>query len=100
MSKPSALILTGYGINCDYEALEAFQLAGATTRHLHINDLIANPAILGEQQILVFPGGFSYGDDIAAGRVLANKFISNLREPLARFIEGDRLVIGICNGFR
>lgn len=100
MRKPSALILTGYGINCDYEVEEALRLAGAETLRLHINDLIERPERLAERQILVFPGGFSYGDDIAAGRVLANKFITNLREPLARFIEGDKLVIGICNGFQ
>lgn len=98
--KPRALILTGYGINCDGEAQHAFVMAGGEAERVHINDLIERPTRLDDFQILVFPGGFSYGDDIAAGRVLASKFISNLRDELQRFIGQDKLVIGICNGFQ
>ena len=100
MTKPKALILTGYGINCDNETRFAFEKAGAFAEQVHINDLIEGIHRLSDFQILVFPGGFSYGDDIAAGRVLANKFITNLREDLLRFLEEEKLVIGICNGFQ
>jgi phosphoribosylformylglycinamidine synthase subunit PurQ / glutaminase len=100
MASPNALILTGYGINCDNETQHAFEKAGGRARRVHINDLIEGIVSLSDYQILAFPGGFSYGDDIAAGRVLANKFISNLRDDLLRFIGDDKLVIGICNGFQ
>ena len=98
--KPRALILTGYGINCDYETQTAFEMAGGEAERVHINDLIDGHKSLDDYQILAFPGGFSFGDDIGAGRVLANKFVTNLREPMARFLERDTLVIGICNGFQ
>ncbi len=100
MAKPTTLVLTGYGINCDNETQFAFEKAGGKAERVHINDLIEGLKKLDDYQILAFPGGFSYGDDIAAGRVLANKFIANLREPLKRFLENDKLVIGICNGFQ
>ncbi len=100
MTKPTALILTGYGINCDNETRFAFEKAGARAEQVHVNDLIEGLKKLSDYQILAFPGGFSYGDDIAAGRVLASKFITNLHEPMQRFLEDEKLVIGICNGFQ
>jgi phosphoribosylformylglycinamidine synthase subunit PurQ / glutaminase len=99
-AKPVALILTGFGINCDRETEFAFNLAGAVTRRVHVNDLIDGSHKLSDYQILAFPGGFSFGDDIAAGRVLANKFRTNLGDQLKSFVEEDKLVIGICNGFQ
>ena len=100
MTKPNVLVLTGHGINCDYEAEHAFNLAGATARRVHVNDIIDGHYNLDDYQILVFPGGFSYGDDIAAGRVLANKCRTTLGEPLQKFVDDDKLIIGICNGFQ
>ena len=100
MIKPRALILTGYGINCDHETEKAFELAGAAPERIHVNDLIDGLYRLSDYQILAFPGGFSYGDDIASGRVLANKVMTNLKAPLARFLDDKKLVIGICNGFQ
>ena len=100
MAKPKALILTGYGINCDYETEFAFRLAGGESERVHINDLIDGHRKLTDYQILAFPGGFSFGDDIAAGRVFANKCRTNLGDELKRFVEGDKLAIGICNGFQ
>jgi len=100
MTKPKALVLTGYGINCDHETKFAFEAAGGEAERVHINDLIENMRKLSDYQILAFPGGFSYGDDIASGRVLGNKFISNLKDDLKRFVEDGKLVIGICNGFQ
>ena len=100
MATPRALILTGYGINCDFETLEAFKRAGADPERVHVNDLIDGRRKLGDYQMMAFPGGFSYGDDIASGKVLANKVRTHLGDDLSRFVEDDKLVIGICNGFQ
>ena len=95
-----AIVLTGYGINCEEETAFAFQRAGAETEIAHVNDLIANPKKLSEAQIFAFPGGFSYGDDTGSGIALANKIRNNLWEELADFIEEEKLVLCICNGFQ
>jgi len=95
-----AILLTGYGINCEEETGFAFKKAGAEAEIVHVNDLIANPKKLSEAQILAFPGGFSYGDDTGSGNALANKIRTNLWEELVNFIEAENLVIGICNGFQ
>ena len=107
MKKISVLVLIGYGINCDYETGDGFSLGekvfpvgGVETKRVHINDLIAGRENLAGFQILVLPGGFSYGDDIASGKVLANKIKINLGEKIQRFIEGGKLILGICNGFQ
>lgn len=96
----NALVLTGYGINCDVETVHAFRLAGAEARRVHINDLIENKKLPEGFQILALPGGFSFGDDIASGKVLANKIKYNLREQLQEFLSQGKLIIGICNGFQ
>ena len=102
MRKPRALVLTGYGINCDHETAHAFNLAevGGEGVRVHLNDLISAPQMLRDYQILVIPGGFSFGDDIASGKVLAVKLRSRLFEPLRAFVDHGRLVLGICNGFQ
>jgi len=93
-------IITGYGINTDYESEEAFRLVGANPVRIHINDLISGKDNLENYQIMMVPGGFSYGDHLGSGKVLANKFRFNLREDLKKFIEADKLIIGVCNGFQ
>jgi len=100
MAKPKSLVLTGYGINCEEETAFAFEKAGSGTRILHINDLIENRKLLDEYNILVFPGGFSYGDDTGSGKALANRIKNNLLEEIQNFIERDTLILGICNGFQ
>ena len=100
VEKPRALVLTGYGINCDEETKFAFDKAGASAEIVHINDLIDKHKKLSEYKILAFPGGFSYGDDTGSGNALANKIRNNLWEELMEFVGDDRLVIGICNGFQ
>ncbi len=100
MATPQALVLTGFGINCDYETALAFELAGATARRMHVNDLIEEPSLAGRYQIMALPGGFSFGDNIASGKVLANKLKYRMGEAFRRFLAEDRLVIGICNGFQ
>ncbi|MCL1832999.1 MAG: phosphoribosylformylglycinamidine synthase subunit PurQ [Leptospirales bacterium] len=100
MPKPETLILTGFGINCEEETAFAFETAGALVKIIHINDLIENKNILDQYKILVFPGGFSYGDDTGSGKALANRLKNNLNDEISRFIERDTLILGICNGFQ
>lgn len=98
--RPKTIVLTGYGINCDLETAYAFKLAGAEVRRVHLNDLIWGRDSLKNYQILALPGGFSFGDDIASGKVLANKIKYNLGEQIREFVGDGKLVIGICNGFQ
>ncbi len=100
MSNIKVLVLRTAGTNCDQETCHAFQLAGAQAETLHVNRLIEQPGLLDHYQILALPGGFSYGDDIAAGKILANQLIHHLRDDVRRFIDSNKLVLGICNGFQ
>ncbi|HLB71053.1 MAG TPA: phosphoribosylformylglycinamidine synthase I [Candidatus Methanoperedens sp.] len=97
---PRVLILTGYGINCDIETQHAFKIAGADAERVHLTDLTRGVRKLSEFHILALPGGFSFGDDIASGKVLANMIKYNLGEQVQEFIDSGRLIIGICNGFQ
>jgi phosphoribosylformylglycinamidine synthase subunit PurQ / glutaminase len=98
--KPKALILRSAGANCDMETAYAFEQAGAQSVPLHLNRLLENPAALRDFQILAIPGGFSYGDDIAAGKILARQLSHHLYEPLRDFVAAGKPIIGICNGFQ
>ncbi|MEM7457137.1 MAG: phosphoribosylformylglycinamidine synthase I [Planctomycetota bacterium] len=98
--KPSALILRAPGTNCDQETGYAFELAGGSATYVHINSLIENPQELAKHQILCLPGGFSYGDDIAAGRILASQMQRRLADVIGQFHSVGKLVLGICNGFQ
>ncbi len=100
MTQVNAIVLRAAGINCDCETAHALELAGANARQIHINSIIENKKQLDDFQILVFPGGFSYGDDVAAGKILANQIVHHLSEPLKKFIEASKLILGICNGFQ
>ena len=93
-------IITGFGINTDREMATAFELAGAQATRLHVNDLAADPGALGRFAIFVVPGGFSFGDHVGSGALLAALLMRALREPLARFVERGGLVLGVCNGFQ
>lgn len=94
------LILRAPGTNCDQETVFAFQQAGAEVSLVHVNQLIRREEQLADYQIMVIPGGFTYGDDIAAGKVLANELKLKLGEDIVRFIEDGKLILGICNGFQ
>ena len=100
MSRIKALILRAPGTNCDGETAFAFERAGAETSLVHVNKLIRREESLAGYQIMVIPGGFTYGDDIAAGKVLANELRVKLGEDILRFIEKGGLILGICNGFQ
>lgn len=94
------LVLYGHGINCDSETKKAFDLAGASVEKAHTNELIEGIKDLDAYDILALPGGFSFGDDIAAGKIHAVKFKYRLKEKLLKFISDKKLIIGICNGFQ
>lgn len=100
MGQVKAIVLRAAGINCDMETEYALQLAGAEVQRIHINRIIENKTLLDEFQIIVFPGGFSYGDDVAAGKILGNQIIHHLRDALKKFIDDGKLALGICNGFQ
>ena len=102
MSTPRVLVLRAPGTNCDEETAYAFEQAGAKPERVHVNRLIENPALKDRYQILCVPGGFSYGDDIAAGRILATRMRRHLADLVDAFVhgKGDRLVLGICNGMQ
>ena len=100
MSKVRALVLRAPGMNCDAETAFAFQQAGAIASLVHINQLVRGERRLSEYQIMAVPGGFTYGDDISGGKVLANELRLKLGEDVFRFLEDGRLILGICNGFQ
>jgi len=100
MTKVRTLILRGPGTNCDAETAFAFQQAGADVTSAHINRLIRRDVPLSDYQIFVIPGGFTYGDDISAGKVLANELKLKLGEDIRGFIDRGGLILGICNGFQ
>lgn len=100
-----ALVLTGYGLNCDYETNYCLNIAGADSEQIHINELIKGFEIgkitkLEDYHILAFDGGFSWGDDHGAGIVLATRLQHNIGDQLEQFISEGKLIIGICNGFQ
>lgn len=100
MATPRVLILRAPGANCDAEAQFAFERAGAFADRLHINRLRDTPSLLHNYQILVIPGGFTYGDDVAAGKILANQLSVFLGAQLRIFRDQEKLILGICNGFQ
>ncbi|MDP3177034.1 MAG: phosphoribosylformylglycinamidine synthase subunit PurQ [Spirochaetaceae bacterium] len=97
---PEAIILSGYGINADAELAEAFRAVGACPERVHIADVVADPERLLAARILAFPGGFSFGDHLGSGQVLASICRRSLRPALERFAAEGGLIIGICNGFQ
>ena len=100
MNKARVLVLRAPGTNCDVETMFAFQQAGAEASRIHINRLIRGEEQLADYQVLVIPGGFTYGDDITAGRILANEIKVKLGDAIRRFIGSGGLILGICNGFQ
>ncbi|MBU4270843.1 MAG: phosphoribosylformylglycinamidine synthase subunit PurQ [Planctomycetes bacterium] len=100
MTTPNVLILRAPGTNCDAETAFAFERVGAKTETLHVNRLLERPELFERFQILCIPGGFSYGDDLGAGRILGNQIQHHLSDQLVRFKADGNLILGICNGFQ
>lgn len=100
MFSPKVLVLRTAGTNCDKETAFAFESCGAKADFVHVNELKNRQKKLSDYQILALPGGFSYGDDVAAGKILANELKYKLIEDIKEFLNKGKLVIGICNGFQ
>lgn len=99
-NNPIAIVISGDGINCESETVYGLELAGFNPSSVHISRLLKNPSLLDNASLLVLPGGFSFGDEIASGRVLAIKLVESLKEHINKFVDSGKLVIGICNGFQ
>ncbi|MCC6284404.1 MAG: phosphoribosylformylglycinamidine synthase subunit PurQ [Phycisphaerales bacterium] len=97
---PSALVIRAAGINCDVEVMRGLTEAGASARLAHLDALIRDPAPIERADIIVFPGGFSFGDDVASGRIFAMHVRERLWGPLRGAIERGACIAGICNGFQ
>jgi phosphoribosylformylglycinamidine synthase subunit PurQ / glutaminase len=100
MASPRALIVRAPGTNCDEETAAAWTLAGATAETWHVSQVLEAPDGLRAFQILTIPGGFSYGDDLGAGRILATRLVVALGDALHAFHDRGGLVLGVCNGFQ
>lgn len=98
--KPSVIVLGGYGINSEAETIFAFNQAGADAKYVHVADLIDNPKMLEDAQILMIPGGFSFGDHTGSGKALSNLLLDRIGKQILDFVKRDTLTLGICNGFQ
>lgn len=99
MATPHVLILRAPGTNCDAETQFAFERVGATADVVHINRVREQPRLLRDYQVLVIPGGFCYGDDAGAGKILATQ-LGFLGDALREFRDREKLILGVCNGFQ
>jgi len=97
---PRALVVRTAGTNCDAELVRAFRLAGCGVDLVHVDRLTADPSPIARADLIGFPGGFSYGDDIASGRILAARVRARLWGPLRDAAERGAAMIGVCNGFQ
>ncbi|MFH1478897.1 MAG: phosphoribosylformylglycinamidine synthase I [Candidatus Omnitrophota bacterium] len=100
MKKVRVIVIRTAGTNCDLETKEAFNICGAQVDLVHINELSKPKVFLKDYHILAIPGGFTYGDDIASGKILANEMKHRLGKDIDDFIKDKKLIIGICNGFQ
>ena len=100
MKKPHVIIFSGYGLNTEDETKAIFESVGASVDIIHLNDVIAKPALLKKAQIIVVGGGFAYGDDTGAGKAYGNRLKAHLGKALEDFLKRDTLMLGICNGFQ
>ncbi|MCA9083006.1 MAG: phosphoribosylformylglycinamidine synthase subunit PurQ [Planctomycetaceae bacterium] len=100
MTAPRVCVLRAPGTNCDLETARAFELAGGKADRIHLFRLLEDPSLLKAYQILCVPGGFSYGDDIGAGVIFSRQLRGQLNDAMKEFLNSDRLLLGICNGFQ
>ncbi len=96
----NACVLTAPGINCDRETAYALEVGGGNPERVHINQLLDDPRQLDQFAILALSGGFSHGDHLAAGRLLGLQLRRELAEPLTRFLDAGKIIVGICNGYQ
>lgn len=99
-ARPPVLIITGYGVNCEAESKFAWETAGADARLIHLNDLLDDPPRLREFKALMFIGGFSFGDHMGSGLVMALRLRRRLGGEMNSFIARGNLILGVCNGFQ
>jgi len=100
VTAPSTLVIRAAGINCDEEVMHCWRLAGAAPTLMHVNDVARQPAVLDDFAVVTIPGGFSYGDDLGAGAILAQRMQYELAEPLRKLVDRGGGILGICNGFQ
>jgi len=107
MKKVKALIITGFGINCEEEMAAAYRLAGAEAEIVHLNDIFLEKKSIHDFDIMNFPGGFSFGDDLGSGKVLSNKMkFKKLKsgklffDDIKDFLDEGKFIFGVCNGFQ
>ncbi len=100
MKKPKFIVLAGDGINCERETAFALDFSGAESQIIHVNDLLASPEVLKAADGLAIPGGFSFGDELGSGQILALKIRHKLGDKFFKMVEGKKPIIGICNGFQ
>ena len=100
MAEVRVLVVRTAGINCDEETMHCWHLAGARPTLMHVNRLTEDPSVLDEYKIVTIPGGFSYGDDIAAGVILAQRLLHDVAEPMRKLVDRGGGLLGICNGFQ
>lgn len=98
--KPKCLVLSGFGLNSEAELAHAFSLAGADAQIVHFSDISSGKARLSNYQIFAIPGGWSFADELGAGRVLASKLRGEFRRQFEEFAASGKPIIGICNGFQ
>ena len=98
--RAKALVLSGYGINCENETKHSIEKVGGEADIIHVNELIEKPFLLDDYNFFIVPGGFTFGDDIGSGKVMANKLNYKLKENLKQFITDGKLILGVCNGFQ
>ncbi|MCH2044227.1 MAG: phosphoribosylformylglycinamidine synthase subunit PurQ, partial [Saprospiraceae bacterium] len=107
MKKVKALVLTGFGINCEEEMAAAYRMAGAEATIIHFNEVLIKGHSIHDYDVLNFPGGFSFGDDLSSGKVMANKIRykrlpngKTLLDEIRTFLQEGKYILGVCNGFQ
>jgi len=98
--KPRCVVLAGFGLNAEAELAHAFSLAGADAEIVHFSDISSGKKKLENYEIFAIPGGWSFGDDIAGGRVLSNKLKHTFRSQFEAFVSSGKPILGVCNGFQ
>ncbi|HXH75123.1 MAG TPA: phosphoribosylformylglycinamidine synthase subunit PurQ [Bacteriovoracaceae bacterium] len=100
MKNVKVMVLAGEGINCENESAEAFRRLGATAEIKFVHEWQAQPKLIHDYHILVIPGGFSYGDELHSGQIMALDLKYSVNEELTDFINKKGLILGVCNGFQ